>query len=326
MPTRDIAIAILLAWLLANATATAHEVRTPSPYGLWITVCIVRDGDVDQGSRYYEEIGRDRCDWWLYRGELTQSGGAGLTFGPTKKPMWLDVNAKERKLQEAGGICRFDGELLVHCSGKKRPTEFTSSKSNGHHITIYRPTAHIPEDEPERLDTEVPLPGVDAPPYRPVYPYWRMLCRVEGGEAVCPEGVRIKMLSAEHDLRKHYDPKVDNALSAGALIYSGNVSWLDDFRYDGKSFFTRPGMCRREGDCLLWIVAKDWEPYDNRVFSPKRPTSFRPTKENGWILRVLYPPTEVFKEAAEKHKAAEKIKREKEKRFDPEAAKKMAER
>jgi hypothetical protein len=79
------------------------------------------------------------------------------------------------------------------------------------------------------------------------------------------------------------------------MIFTMNPSWLDEVRYvgdgsQGAGYEVRPGLCRRDGDCLFWIVAPEWErPSSTDYGKTNRPLNFAATKANGCILRVLYP-------------------------------------
>ena len=218
--------------------------------------------------------------------------------------MWLDEGPDEGAVLP--GICRFQGSLLVRCYSVKlaavdargqcasRPTDFVANEENGFHIEILRPA----------MDSELQLgdspgsrrdPEAEKPPYPEIRPEWRVIAHTEKGETTVPKEKAAWLVRRPRESNSDYRPGELNAFLRGPMIFTMNPSWLDEVRYvgdgsQGSGYEVRPGLCRRAGDCLYWIVAPEWErPSSTDYGKTNRPLNFAATKENGCILRVLYP-------------------------------------
>jgi len=222
--------------------------------------------------------------------------------------MWLDGLVSDLKPQRAmPGIYRFEGELLLWCAGAgyppfdsngnypNRPKDFVSNKENRQTIWILRPGKAT-----EQVGNGGPMgrrwPHDEKPPYPAVGDQWRIICQVEEEEATCPVGKTAWIIAHPQRLSKDLYPRAINALAYGPLVFSENPAWLDEVRREERELQIRRGLCRRQGDCLLWVVAPTWEKYTGYWKEPaNRPSSFTATKENEQVLRVLYLPAKTEK-------------------------------
>jgi hypothetical protein len=203
------------------------------------------------------------------------------------------------------GIFRYEGDLLIRCYSEKhapidargqcedRPTEFVSTDNNGFHIEILRRGEM--QEQLGGTPTSRQHPDSEKPPYPAIPNEWRVITHCENGETTVPSGKAAWLIRKPWVREGDYHPSELNGLCYGPMIFSMNPSWLDEVRLvegtSGSKCEIRPGLCRRAGDCLLWIVAPEWEPNcPTRIPERQtRPVSFRATKQNKYVLRVLYP-------------------------------------
>jgi len=283
----------------------AAEARRDAPWGDWIRVCDGRDGDAT--CDYEVMIGRtiqpDESDLWDFTGELTTIGGSGYGCYNSRTPMILDEGTDLRAVLP--GIFRYEGSLLVRCYSthtasvdargncESRPTAFVASTENRFHIEILRP-AMDSETQLGGLPPSRQHPDTEKPPYAEIAKEWRVIAHCENGETTAPKDQPVWMVRQPRDRAIEFRDGELHAFLSGPMIFTMNPSWLDEIRYRdvpnrGRVYEVRPGLCRRAGDCLLWIVAPDWVEQHPRAGGKIRPTGFDATKENGYILRVLYP-------------------------------------
>lgn len=271
------------------------EPRRDPPWGDWIYA------DCDYDEALVRTIGPDRSDSWGYVGELTSGVGPGYSCYNSRTPMALDYRTDDGKV--VPGIFRYEGSLLVCCYSlnrepfnsrgqyDSRPTEFVSNAENRYRIEILRPAGEFEA----QLGTARQDPDSEESPFAGISKEWRVISHRENEETTVPNGQAAWLIRMPWRVSRDYHPGDVNALSYGPMMFTTNPSWLDEVRVvegpKGPEQEIRRGLCRRAGDSFHWIVASKWEsPYwSNQSEKETRPVSFRATKENGHILRVIYP-------------------------------------
>lgn len=294
---QSIAIALVICMLGLMLDCASADQATLPPWGDWI------DADCDYDGACGRTIGPDKSAVWAYAGELTSGVGPGYNCYNSRTPMGLDLSTADGEV--CPGIFRYEGSLLVWCYSVKRvpfdprgryadrPTEFVANEENGYRLDILRRG-----NGQEQLGDWPPArqhPDREKPPYPDIAKEWRVIRHTENGATTAPKDKPVGLVRQPRDRAIEFRDGELHAFLSGPMIFTMNPSWLDEIRYRdvpnrGRVYEVRPGLCRRAGDCLLWIVAPDWVEQRGVGAEVKtRPTGFSATKENGYTLRVLYP-------------------------------------
>ncbi len=107
--------------------------------GTWIIVSAERDGKnvTDTGVILtFDGIGKAA----VKKGSQLLFAGA-IKIDPTKKPKTLDATQEsdgDLKGKTLPGIYELDGDTLKICSGKERPTQFSSAPGSSSFLRIYK--------------------------------------------------------------------------------------------------------------------------------------------------------------------------------------------